>query len=89
MLLILLFCGGCGAWQTSAGERISERQAAAKRAYDREDWVTAEALYQKLPSVHTHDGELWFRLGTIYAHTGRFGEAVDAYQKSTDAPPRS
>lgn len=58
----------------------AEREAAA--AYEKEDWQTAEEKYKYLTEHTPGEAEPWFRLGNIYARTGRLDEAVDAYRES-------
>ena len=54
----------------------------ADQAYQQEDWSTAEREYRYLVENVPNDAEPWFRLGNIYARTGRLDAAVVAYREA-------
>lgn len=64
---------------TNTPEEIAGLALRADRAYRGEDWPAAEAGYLRMTEIAPDDAEHWFRLGNIYAHQSRLGEAVRMY----------
>ncbi|MBI5615369.1 MAG: tetratricopeptide repeat protein [Gammaproteobacteria bacterium] len=62
--------------------------AAAKAAYDRQEWPEAERLYLDLAVKTTSDPESWFRLGNIYARTQRAELAGRAFREALQRDPK-
>jgi hypothetical protein len=50
-------------------------------------WEEAVALNRSILSVHPNDVDSWNRLGKGLLELGRFGDALDAYQKSLGLDP--
>jgi cytochrome c-type biogenesis protein CcmH/NrfG len=57
-----------------------DKDAAA--AYAAQDWATSERLYVDLTKATPSATEPWFRLGNIYARTGRVEMAIKAYRET-------
>ncbi len=64
---------------TMTPEEIAGLTLRADRAYRSEDWPAAEAEYLRMAELAPDDAEHWFRLGNIYAHMNRIGDAVRMY----------
>ncbi len=62
--------------------KVVEVQQRADTAYQNGDWVTAERDYRYLTENVSRDPEPWFRLGNIYARTGKLDAAVSAYREA-------
>jgi cytochrome c-type biogenesis protein CcmH/NrfG len=90
-LSILLLQTGCapgtsGIRQTSEAERVhTELQASA--AYANNDWLTSEKHYSQLISSGSGQAHHWYRLGNIYAYTGRPDAAIVAYREAIRLQP--
>ena len=61
---------------------LAEAQKRADAAYQNEDWKTAEKEYLYLAQNIPSEIEPWFRLGNIYARTGKLDAAVSAYREA-------
>jgi Flp pilus assembly protein TadD len=64
-----------------------ERQAAALRAYDKGEDAQAESLYLGLLRLSPNDAETHFRLGNLYARSGRPDRAAESYMQTLMASP--
>lgn len=65
-------------------EEIASLALRADRAYRREAWPEAEAAYRRMTELAPDDAEHWFRLGNIYAHLDRLGDAVRMYGEALE-----
>ncbi|HKK16601.1 MAG TPA: tetratricopeptide repeat protein [Gammaproteobacteria bacterium] len=61
---------------------IVDLQQQADKAYQAQDWPTAERAYSQLSEKVPKQVEPWFRLGNIYARTDRLDAAVAAYRNA-------
>lgn len=86
--LFVVVLGGCGGETTrreaqpAASLDFEASAAAAREAYEARDWRTAERHYAVLAKEIPQEAEYWFRLGNIYARTGRPDLAVRAYRET-------
>lgn len=84
-ILFLLILTGCDIQNLQPGADLSsmvEVQKRANEAYQQEDWKTAEKEYLFLSKNLPNEIEPWFRLGNIYARTGKLDAAVSAYREA-------
>ena len=96
-LLCLVFgvLAGCATPVNSDQKVETESQLMhreAQAAYDQGDDARAEQVYKKLTTLGPQDAETWFRLGNLYARTGKPQIAQEAYLKSLslkDTDPRT
>lgn len=68
----------------NAPEEFAGLTLRADQAYRSEDWPAAEAGYRRMTELAPDEAEHWFRLGNIYLHTNRVGEAVRMYGKALE-----
>lgn len=66
-----------------------EIQQHANEAYQNEDWESAEKDYTYLAKNLPGETEPWFRLGNIYARTGRLDAAVATYREALVRDPKN
>lgn len=84
---LLLIISGCNQLNIQPAdkknlENIVELQQQAEKAYEAQDWTTAERAYRQLSEEAPSQVEPWFRLGNIYARTDRLDAAVAAYRNA-------
>ena len=83
---LMLLINGCNQLNTRPDKPdltdIVDLQQQADKAYQAQDWPTAERAYSQLSEKVPKQVEPWFRLGNIYARTDRLDEAVVAYRKA-------
>ncbi len=90
LISTLIALAGCETLPTprlSAAKTPEDNAALALRAdrdYQRDDWAAAEAGYQRMTELAPDNAEHWFRLGNIYLHTNRIGDAVRMYGKALE-----
>lgn len=94
LLNLLMLISGCQTWKASQLPPKDEPQSSsgatdlvaveknAEAAYRAQDWATSERLYVELTKATPAATEPWFRLGNIYARTGRIELAVKAYRET-------
>lgn len=86
LLIFIIFLCGCNAINVQPATKnlpeYVEIQNRANKAYQNEDWVTAEKDYTFLAKNNPADVEPWFRLGNIYARTDKLDSAVAAYREA-------
>ncbi len=92
IVVAIVATGGCATSSLKPkpsvdADQTARRQAEGRVAYDNEDWTTAEVIYQDLVAERPDNGELLFRLGTIYAHTERPDQAIAVYRKVLSLNP--
>lgn len=61
---------------------LADLNRTAQKAYQEEDWKTAESAYTQLAKKVPGEPEPWFRLGNIYARTDRLDAAISAYRNA-------
>lgn len=66
---------------------MTELEQRADRAYNRDDWQTAEQAYRKLTQMAPAEADPWFRLGNVYTYQGRAGAALTAYHEALARDP--
>lgn len=84
---LLLITSGCNQLNIQPAadknlDNIVELQQQAEKAYQAQDWATAERAYRQLSEKVPSQVEPWFRLGNIYARTERLDAAVAAYRNA-------
>ena len=85
IILFLLILTGCELQNLQPNADLSSLTAVQQRAneaYQNEDWKTAEKEYHYLAKNLPSEIEPWFRLGNIYARTGKLDAAVSAYREA-------
>jgi tetratricopeptide (TPR) repeat protein len=73
-----------------ASEGSADLSAQANAAYQAKDWAGAAAAYESIVKSNSEDGQAWFRLGVARQSLGKFGQAIEAYQRAEKlgfAPP--
>ena len=84
-VLFLLIFTGCNIQNLKPAPDLAnfaESQKKADEAYRNEDWKAAEKEYLYLAQNFPNEVEPWFRLGNIYARTGKLDAAVSAYREA-------
>jgi tetratricopeptide (TPR) repeat protein len=61
-------------------DSVDSVAAAASAAFESNDWVTAEPLFEKITRARPEDFRSWYRLGVCHQRTGRHQAALDAFQ---------
>jgi Flp pilus assembly protein TadD len=82
LLPALALPAACGDGNRVKKNELMQLQAEAARAYAAEDWRAAERYLKLLTERVPGEGEIWFRLGNVYARTHRPDEAVAAYKEA-------
>lgn len=72
LLAGFVLCVSSSAWAVPASELVQRSRAAAAR----EDWNAAARSLEELVSAGIDSSDVLYDLGTIYAHAGRYGEAI-------------
>lgn len=96
-LLGLLLLSGCqpqnlrpdaAASETTDSDNALELREKAAQAYSEGNWEAAERAYVRLSEEVPKEADSWFRLGNIYAHQDRPGDAIAAYQETLVRKPK-
>lgn len=94
VFLITLVCVSCASTNTkddiaSTKQIISTIQTSQKatKAYDREDFKSAEDLFLQVVKNDIGNSRAWYKLGNIYANSDRPLAAIDAYHKAIEIKP--
>jgi len=87
LLGVLLFVGvtGCALTQTKpeqAEKPFEVLLTEAQKTYHNKDWARSESLYSDLIRLAPSNGDLWFRLGNIFARLNKADQAVAAYREA-------
>lgn len=71
---------------SAAGPVFAQDAAAqANEYFQAKDWAKAAPAYEALAQANPANGQAWFRLGLARHELGRYGEAVEAYQRARAA----
>jgi Flp pilus assembly protein TadD len=63
-------------------QEIQELHAKAQAAYNSNDFMLAQNIYEKIVAQTEVNGETWFMLGNIYATKGEHERALSAYKNA-------
>jgi tetratricopeptide (TPR) repeat protein len=69
-------------------ERIHETYLLARTLYDKENFVEAEKLLEKIATEAPFFADVFNKLGVIYHQRGAFGRAAKAFEKALELNPR-
>lgn len=81
-LLTLTACGQTTTKPDAPAVNLGETYGLAAAAYEEQDWVASEKHYLTLTQGAPEEVEPWFKLGNIYARTGRLDAAVKCYREA-------
>ena len=66
----------------SLAQTSSDLIKQADEFYQAQDWAKAAAAYEGVTKAEPSNGRAWYRLGVALHSTGKFEQAIAAYQKS-------
>ncbi len=92
--IIIMLCASCARTGTkddiaSTKQILSAMQISQKatKAYDREDFESAEKLFLQVVENDPKNSRAWYKLGNIYAGSNRLRLAMDVYHNAIDIKP--
>lgn len=88
-LMMLNACAHQGPAEPAAETRArpADLRACAETAYREDDLPGSERCYQELLDTEAATAEDWYRLGNVYARSGRSAHAINAYNEALRRDP--
>ena len=83
LLLVLLAIPEPGSGQQDRTPDVASLLAAAQEAQARNDYATAEDVYEKAVKLRSDIPELWANLGLMQDAVGRYPDAIESFRRAT------
>ena len=83
LLFVLLAISEPGSGQQDRTPDVASLLAAAQEAQARNDYATAEDVYEKAVKLRSDIPELWANLGLMQDAVGRYSDAIESFRRAT------